>query len=161
MTAQQQAPRRTLTSRIRSALSRHNGRVLAQMIRYGFVSGLAFGVDFFSMYAGIHAFHLPVLLATTIAFTLGIITNFITSTLWVFDRSSHRRHVEMGLFLLVGVIGLGLNALIVWVGHEVLGIWAMVAKLISTAVVFFWNFLLRRFLIYTPKNSVPAKDADA
>ncbi|OYO00204.1 GtrA family protein [Enemella evansiae] len=150
--------RRTLFDRARSALSRGNNRVLAQMIRYGFVSGLAFLVDFFSMYAGIHAFKLPVLLATTIAFSLGIIVNFITSTLWVFDSSARRRHVEMGLFLLVGVTGLGLNALIVWFGHEVLGIWAMVAKLISTAVVFFWNFLLRRFLIYTPKPSSHAPE---
>ena len=150
--------RRTLFDRARSALSRGNNRVLAQMIRYGFVSGLAFLVDFFSMYAGIHAFHLPVLLATTIAFTLGIIVNFITSTLWVFDSSARRRHVEMGLFLLVGVTGLGLNALIVWFGHEVLGIWAMVAKLISTAVVFFWNYLLRRYLIYTPKTPSQAPE---
>lgn len=151
-------PRRGLVDRARSALSRGNNRILAQLIRYGFVSGLAFLVDFFSMYAGIHAFHLPVLLATTIAFSLGIIVNFITSTLWVFDRSARRRHVEMGLFLLVGVTGLGLNALIVWFAHEVLGIWAMVAKLISTAVVFFWNFLLRRFLIYTPTTDTPTKD---
>lgn len=123
------------------------------MIRYGFVSGLAFVVDFGTMYVCIHFLHLSTMWATTIGFCLGIVTNFITSTLWVFDKTHHRRMAEIGLFLLVGVTGLGLNNLIVWFCHYRLGIWSMVSKLISTAIVFFWNFLLRRFLIYTGRAS--------
>ncbi|GAB3622871.1 hypothetical protein GCM10027418_09530 [Mariniluteicoccus endophyticus] len=141
-----------LADKARSAMRADNHSVLAQMIRYGFVSGLALVVDFGTMYVCIHGFHLPVLWSTTIGFALGIVVNFITSSLWVFPESPRRRSVEVGLFLLVGVTGLLLNDLIVWFCHEKLGIWAMVSKMISTAIVFFWNFLLRRHLIYNPKE---------
>lgn len=151
--------RRSVVQKARSALRPGNRRVLAEMIRYAFVSGLAFVVDFGAMYVGIHGLHLAVLWATTIGFLLGLVTNFITSTLWVFAKSSRRRHVEMALFFAVGITGLALNNLIVWFCHEKLGIWAMVSKLISTAIVFFWNFLLRRYLIYSPAQGEEAQDS--
>lgn len=145
---------RSVVTRGRSALRRHNRRLLAEMIRYGMVSALAFAVDFgslafFAEVAGLHY-----LLAASLAFVLGIATNFVVSRMWVFNATPLNKGVEVSLFLAVGVTGLLLNALIMWFFTEVVGVHYLISKLISTAMVFFWNFLLRRFLIYTGPRSV-------
>ena len=46
------------------------------------------------------------------------------------------------------MVGLGLNELIMYLGCEKLQLHYMVAKLISTAVVFFWNFFARKFILF-------------
>lgn len=142
-------PRRTILDRAKSALHPNNRRLLAEMIRYGLVSVIALVVDYATLFVCYELLHWHYLTAATLAFALGIVANFICSRIWVFDKSKHHTWVEVAIFLAVGVTGLGLNNLIMYLAHDHLGVPVMVSKLISTAIVFFWNFLLRRFLIYT------------
>ena len=51
-------------------------------------------------------------------------------------------------FAIIGVIGLGLNELIMYCAVELIGLHYMVAKLISTALVFFWNFFARKMTLF-------------
>ena len=66
-----------------------------QLFRYGFVGGLAFLVDYGTMvllteFAGMHY-----LLAATISFILGLITNYLLSITWVFNQHKlNNRWVE-------------------------------------------------------------------
>lgn len=142
-------PRRSILDRAKSALHPNNRRLLAEMIRYGLVSVIALVVDYGTLFLCYEVFGWHYLTAATLAFALGIIANFICSRIWVFDKSKHHTWVEVAIFLAVGVTGLGLNNLIMFLAHDKFGVPVMVSKLISTAIVFFWNFLLRRFLIYT------------
>lgn len=142
-------PRRSLFDRARSALRPNNRRLLAEMIRYGLVSVIALVVDYATLFICYELLGWHYLTAATLAFSFGIVANFICSRVWVFDKSKHHTWVEVAIFLAVGVTGLGLNNLIMYVAHDKFAVAVMVAKIISTAIVFFWNFLLRRFLIYT------------
>lgn len=120
------------------------------MVRYGFVSVLALVVDVAALMAGVEWFGLAPVLAATLSFSLGIVVNFACTRVWVFTRRRHaRRRVEFALFVLVGVIGLALNAAIMAGLHEGLGVHYLLAKAVSTAIVFFWNFLARRQFIYS------------
>lgn len=152
-------PRRTILDRAKSALHPDNRRLLAEMIRYGLVSVIALVVDYGTLFLGYEVLHWHYLTAATVAFSLGIIANFICSRIWVFDKSKHHTWVEVAIFLAVGVTGLGLNNLIMYLAHDHLGVPVMVSKLISTAIVFFWNFLLRRFLIYTGVDESPDEES--
>ena len=125
-------------------------RTLAvQLLKYGVVGAIAFGVDFGSLWllhsvAGMHH-----LLAAAIAFILGLTCNYLLSTAWVFGESRLKSTAaEFTAFALIGVVGLGLNELIIFLAADVVGLQVMVAKLISTALVFFWNFFARRFLLF-------------
>ena len=51
-------------------------------------------------------------------------------------------------FAIIGVIGLIFNELIMYAGTDILHLHYMVSKLISTAIVFFWNFFARKFLLF-------------
>lgn len=146
---------RTFWQRFLGIFKRSNRHLLTEMIRYGFVSVLAFAVDYGVLIGLTELAHVPYLWSATISFILGLITNWICSHLWVFDRTHYSRRGELAMFALIGVVGLGLNNLLLWTFTEQVGLHYAVSKLISTGIVFFWNFLARRFLIYTgkPKES--------
>jgi len=123
---------------------------LIQLLRYTFVGGIAFVVDLTSLYlltefAGLHHLH-----SATIAFILGLIINYILSILWVFkSRAVNKKIIEFTIFVIIGIVGLGLNIIIIWFFTERLSIdFLYYSKLISTAIVYFWNFLARKYILY-------------
>lgn len=136
-------------SRVRRVLDGSHHHVLAQMIRYGMVSAIALAVDLAVLVLCVEVFGLRPVLAASISFACGIVVNFLCTRSWVFAHKQHdQRRVEFGLFLLVGITGLGLNALIIWLLDDVVGLHYLPAKLVATAAVFFWNFFLRRQFVY-------------
>jgi putative flippase GtrA len=122
---------------------------LIQLFRYTFVGGFAFVVDFGSLFALTEFAGLHYLVSATIAFGLGLTTNYLISIVWVFsDRKFGSRWLEFALFGGIGVIGLGLNDGFMWVFTEWVGVHYMGSKMIATGIVYFWNFFARKFLVF-------------
>lgn len=123
--------------------------VYLQLFRYGFVGGIAFVVDYGTLFVLTHYLAVPYLVSAAIAFILGLATNYVFSISWVFRKNcTMERWQEFLFFAVIGVVGLILNELIMYVSTELLQIHYMFSKLISTAIVFFWNFLARKFLLF-------------
>ena len=123
--------------------------LLGQLLRYAVVGGIAFVVDYGTLWllteiAGCHY-----LVSAAVAFILGLTCNYLLSTRWVFGQGKiQSRAGEFAAFALIGVIGLGMNEGILYLCTDLFGWHYLLSKLISTAVVFFWNFLARRFLLF-------------
>lgn len=123
--------------------------ILSQMVKYGLAGSIAFTVDIIALFlltefAGIHY-----LIAAVIAFCLGIITIYVLSVTWVFSkRTFSNKHHEFWIFALIGIVGLGLNELIMWTVTEFAHLHYMLSKLISTGIVFFWNFFNRKYILF-------------
>lgn len=125
---------------------------LLQLFRYGFVGAIAFVVDYGTMILLREVAGLNYLLAAAISFLLGLTVNYLISISWVFNTGRHvNPKVEFIAFTLIGVIGLGLNELIMYISTDCLSIHYMLSKLISTALVFFWNFLARKVMLFNGK----------
>ena len=120
-----------------------------QLFRYGFVGGIAFLVDFVFLYCLTEFVGLPYLVSAAISFILGLVTNYLLSTVWVFNqRVVKNRSKEFIVFSVIGIIGLGFNELIMWFGSSVLPLYYLLSKIISTVIVFFWNFFARKYILF-------------
>ena len=123
--------------------------LVGQLFRYGIVGGVSFIVDYGSLWLLTEKAGLPYLWSAALSFTLGLICNYLLSTAWVFGESRIKNAWgEFLAFAIIGLIGLGLNELIMYGCTDGLGFHYMLSKIVSTGIVFFWNFLARRFLVF-------------
>lgn len=124
--------------------------VLAQFIRYATVGALAFGIDTLTLYLLVEYAGLYYLAAASLGYLLGILCHYLFSIRWVFDfrRLADWRH-ELALFALVGVAGLGLNALVIGLLVERAGLGYLAAKMAAGALIVLFNFGARKLLLFT------------
>lgn len=135
---------------------------LIQFFRYLFVGGLAFIVDFVLSYVLFRfAFHEKKefgWVANSLSFVAGLAVNYLISTFWIFKSSNVKNKlVEFLGFAAIGVVGLlltiGITKLFeIWLG-DTTSLFQIIAKLVSTAVSFLWNFFARKILLYTKKGT--------
>lgn len=124
-------------------------RTLFQLIRYTFVGGLAFLVDFGTLYILTENFNLHYLVSAAIAFILGLVTNYFLSIGWVFNRHKvSDRKVEFIIFTLIGLAGLGLNELFLWIFTDLAGIFYLLSKILTAILVYLWNFFARKMILF-------------
>ncbi|MDR2623035.1 MAG: GtrA family protein [Methanobrevibacter sp.] len=123
--------------------------LLIQFFRYIFVGGFAFLVDFGFLYLLTEYLGLFYIISATISFTIGLVVNYILSLTWVFNkRKLNNRVHEFAIFALVGVIGLGLNDIIIYCFTAILSVYYLFSKIISQVAVLLWNFLVRRYVLF-------------
>lgn len=120
-----------------------------QLLRYGFVGGVAFVADYGTLFGLTHYAHVHYLTSAAVAFIIGLTVNYLLSISWVFNKNrSAKPWVEFMVFTLIGVVGIGLNEAIMYVATDLLTLHYMFSKLISTALVFCWNFFARKLIIF-------------
>jgi len=126
-----------------------NDRLLVQLFRYTLVGGLAFLVDFGALYVLTEFGGLHYLASGALAFLLGLATNYLLSVRWVFSRRTFsNRWAELGLFSLVGLAGLGLNEIFLWLLTERIGLHYLASKIVTTVLVYLWNFGVRKAMLF-------------
>jgi putative flippase GtrA len=122
---------------------------LLQLFRYTLVGGFAFLIDFGVLFALTEYLNLHYLVSAAIAFIAGLSVNYYLSTKWVFARRAFgNRIVEFTLFAFIGIIGLGLNELFMWIFTDILLIFYLVSKIITTIIIYLWNFSARKFILF-------------
>lgn len=128
-----------------------SGNLSVQVFRYLVSGGTAFLVD-----AGLLALltelfgRESLLVWVALAFTAGLAVTYLFSIFWVFDkRRLKSRGAEIGVFVAIGVIGLGLTELLMWLLADKAGIHYLVSKIITTALVFVWNFAAKKTILFS------------
>lgn len=118
--------------------------------RYLVVSALALSVDFGAYVALIRLAGVHYLLAAPIGFVLGLAVSYTLSVGWVFrNRRLADPRMEFLIFAVLGIGGVALNQLIIYCGVESLGLSYEAAKIASASVVFCFNFVSRKLLLFT------------
>ena len=126
--------------------------LMGEGARYFAASAVAFAVDFGLYVALIRVFDIHYLLAAPVAFAFGLATIYVLSIRWVFgSRRLADARVEFAIFATIGLGGMSLNQAALYAGVELLALSYELAKLASTAVVFCFNFVLRKLLLFTRK----------
>ena len=120
--------------------------LLRQIIRFAFVGGSAFVIDYGIMIFLTEAFGVDYLISSAVSFTVSVIYNYILSVKWVFDVSGDRSKTQD-----FAVFGLGINQLVMWVAVDLLGIFYMISKIGATGVVMVYNFITRKLFLENGK----------
>ncbi len=87
-------------------------------------------------------------LATVIAYILSTFVNWFAGRILVFKENKQSVLKEILEIYITSIIGLLLNLAIMWAAVELLAFNEMFSKMSATAIVFFYNFLVRKLLIY-------------
>lgn len=127
-------------------------KLITQILKFGVVGFLCFFIDYGIMVALVELVGIGELIASGCSFTVSVIVNYILSITVVFDADKEaNKAAQFVIFLILSVIGLGINQLIMWKGTGWLGQYMdrayMVVKIFATAVVMVYNFITRKIFI--------------
>lgn len=126
----------------------------AQLIRYAFVAAFGLVIDFGTVIFTKQVLNFHYLVAACCGFILGLIVTYVLSNKIVFGAPKGNTRRLFLLFALIGIVGLGLLNLLMWIMTGGLGINYIVSKALATIVVFAWNFFARKSL-YTDAEELP------
>ena len=140
------------TNRLADLFLTPTSNAFLQFFRYVFVGGVATGVDWSILFTVTEYAHIHYMLSAVAGFLAGLITNFILSKWLVFNPQATQARVkpaaEFISYALIGLIGLGLTELILFLLADVFKIYYMLAKAVATLLVLFYNYGARKFLLY-------------
>jgi putative flippase GtrA len=124
-------------------------KIRIQLFRYILVGGVAFLVDFTSLFILTQYFGIFYLISAALAFILGLAVNYLLSVRWVFNnRKLERRSFEFGIFVIIGIVGLGLNEFFIWFFTQDIQIFYLYSKILAAVIILFWNFFARKFILF-------------
>ena len=122
---------------------------LHEFIRYFAASFVALAVDIGVLWLLTSIFGVEYLLSAAVSFLLGLTIVYLASIYWIFEtRNMRSPGVEFGIFLIIGLIGLGINEGVLWLLTGGLGLYYLVSKIASVFIVFSWNFLARKYFLF-------------
>ena len=89
--------------------------------------------------------------ATAIAYIFSTFVNWLAGRILVFKESNQSLFKEILSVYVTSIVGLILNLLIMWVAVDLINANEMLSKIAATGIVFVYNFLVRKLLIYKNK----------
>jgi putative flippase GtrA len=122
---------------------------LVQFFRYVVVSGISLAADFGLLYLGTEYLGLHYLLSAIVSYSVGVVVNYLLSVLWAFPRSRLKsRALEFLIFVIIGLAGMGLNELLLWLFTAVLHFHYLVSRSITAVIGYLWKFVLRKIVLF-------------
>lgn len=117
---------------------------MLEIVRFCFVGGVSFLMDYsllfvFTEFAGIYYLY-----SSAISFSITVVFNYWLCVIYVFKGAKKQTTRQATIFLVTGVMGLGLNQLCMWLFVAVAGLHYMLAKIFATAIVTIWNYITKR-----------------
>ena len=145
-------------------------KLFNQFIKFGLVGFLSFCIDYGVGLVCLNAimaltteafFETASVIASVIGFSVSVIVNYLLSMKFVFERKEDmNRKAEFVIFVVLSVVGLIINAIIIWVCvGPIYGASAFLqenasynavytgAKLIATVIVMVYNFVTRKIFL--------------
>ena len=128
---------------------------IKQFISYFFVGGVAAIVEWVMFFIFANVLQINYFVSTVIAFIFSTTANWILGRITTFkDNNTYKdkKAKEAFLVFIVSAIGLLFNLILMYLFVTVMGFDSSLGKTLSksaaTGIVFIWNFLIRKLVIY-------------
>lgn len=122
------------------------------LILYGIIGSFSAGLDFAIYTLLIEIVGIPYLFANCISVLGGISTSFYLNRNYNFKIRDHAAR-RFSIFLIVGLCGLVLSNMILYVCIEKVSMNKIVSKLLSIILVVIFQFLLNKYQTFKPSNN--------
>lgn len=124
-------------------------KLLGQLMKFGVVGIVATVIDFVVLTILTETFSVHYLTSAAIGFIVSTLFNYIASMRYVFNSRfrPHEKRKELIIFILLSVVGLGLNQFFMWLFVEFFSIFYIFSKVLATVLVMAWNFVSRKIFI--------------
>lgn len=122
--------------------------LLNQIMKFGIVGLLATMIDYGVMIFLTEFCNIYYLFSSFLSFVISVLFNYFCSMKYVFkgkEGMSKRR--EFVIFIVLSIIGLGINQIGMWFMVDFMSVYYMISKLFVTGIVMIWNFVSRKILL--------------
>jgi putative flippase GtrA len=114
--------------------------IVAKFIKFGLVGFSGVFVDFGITFLLKEKLKVQQYVSNACGFITAASTNYLLNRLWTFHSNDPNISLEYGRFILISMVGLGINMLILWLLVKKLGMNFYLAKLFAIGFVTVWNF---------------------
>ena len=121
---------------------------LIRFIKFGMVGVLNTLVNWIIFFI-LNALGMYYILANIIAYILGTVNSYLWNTLWVFkykDKASTETTIK---FIILNLIGLGLNTGILYVLVDLCNLNKFIGLVITTAIVMIINYIVNKLWVFS------------
>ena len=119
------------------------------VIKYSIVGGIAFIVDFSIFYTAINFIEINYFVSGIYSFIAGVFVNYFLARRFVFyNHNKVKKSTEfVGVYLISG-IGLLIHQFTIYSLFEFINSDIYASKILASAIVFLWNYNMRRIYLY-------------
>ena len=121
---------------------------LIRFIKFGMVGVINTLVNWIIFFI-LNALGMYYILANIIAYILGTVNSYLWNTLWVFkykDKASTETTIK---FIILNLIGLGLNTGILYVLVDLCNLNKFIGLVITTAIVMIINYIVNKLWVFS------------
>ena len=86
--------------------------------------------------------------AAVVSYCVGGVVQYVLCSVWVFPAAPKSAVFGFAAFTLLSLVGLAITWAIMCVAHDIGGVHYAVAKILSLALTFCWNFLSRKYWLF-------------
>lgn len=123
-------------------------KLIEQLMKFGIVGVICFGIDYGLMIFLTEFCGISYLISSGISFSVSVMVNYTLSLKFVFETDKdNNKVVEFLIFIILSVVGLGINQVLMWVCVDKLHVYYMISKIGVTGVVMVYNFVTRKLIL--------------
>ena len=118
--------------------------MMVKLIKFSAVGALGTLVHYSVLVFLVQLLSVNVLVASSTGAIVGALVNYFLNYKWTFN--SNKRHSEaMAKFFAVAAVGFVMNGLFMALFTEALAMHYLIAQVMTTGIVLFWNFLANHY----------------
>jgi putative flippase GtrA len=121
--------------------------MLFRFLKFGIVGLTGMVIDFSITFLLKEKLKVHRYIASSTGFTIAATSNYFLNRIWTFQSADPKVLIEYSTFIIISVIGLGINNLFLYLFEKKLPFY--VAKLFAIGVTMVWNFFANYYITFT------------
>jgi putative flippase GtrA len=118
-----------------------------QLFKFAVVGVIAAFVDVGVLVILKELFHIDVLIASAVSFSVSVTINYLLSMTYVFKGKKQSKIKEFVIFVMLSIGGLFLNEIVIWLGVTYTTVYYLTVKLFAMIIVPVYNFITRKIFL--------------